>query len=465
MHNTWTLTTRCTATGEIRSEITRIRAVISNTNGTRLTSGWEIVADGYPDPTLTMNVSEWENTGESAGTNAGYVDYNMSADAGGLARAAGPCETQICSLVFQGGMPDINGVIRPTSRFGSDGDNIMMPGTWNGRITNGGDHVGVIDQPYVRAAILVNGETMLTTDWQARSSLPVDIGNGGVDAAFVGAGIPLAASLIHNPCVELAPTQPHTNPSSVSDPAYECLAAEQAGQTWVRAFAAMAKKWGTPAVAAAAATVAGGLGVPRHGTPQADPQERPDFLRSVGNLIRRQRVKTPAFNSSTDDWSLARNVIKQCLKMYGSTSGCDRYAIWSPGEDVDEVAAHDLMAITTGHSPLLTYASSAEKGDGPNGLPRKWYKLAANTPNNCTETLYEGDVLNCDEYPYYASEESDIHADLKLLDAFKNQSEGSKMNAFATTCRMPEAPRGDVKRKFIVVPIPVGAPTTGWCTP
>ena len=85
-------------------------------------------------------------------------------------------------------------------------------------------------------------------------------------------------------------------------------------------------------------------------------------------------------------------------------------------------------------------------------------------PNACSGG-YDGYTKNCDEYPYYATEESDTGADLKVVNASQNKSEGSKRGVFTTVCKMNDVSRGDIKRKYVVVPIPAGAPTTGWCRP
>ena len=177
--------------------------------------------------------------------------------------------------------------------------------------------------------------------------------------------------------------------------------------------------------------------------------------------------------STGDEIYTARVVATQCVAL-GVTEECADLPIFSPGNNVNEAAVHDLDAIQ-GNSPvegstpkpvLLQYVSTQEKLD--DGFQRRWY---INTPP-CVVGTYDSSVQQCDEYPFFTTEEgAKPDAGLRPIKTEDNASEGTYLGAFITLCGLDDHPRLDPGRYYLVIPTPdltvtlVPAPTPVWCNP
>jgi len=121
---------------------------------------------------------------------------------------------------------------------------------------------------------------------------------------------------------------------------------------------------------------------------------------------------------------------------------CGTKNIFFVGPDLPEPTAHDVGVISTNPAlMLLTYASNVEKGTKPNvrDLP------------GCAGVLLAGH--DCDEYPYWATEENNAlnPPDVLPMNAYQNRLQGSRYGTFVLKCALGASPRNSVGRKFIVV--------------
>ena len=361
-----------------------------------------------------MNVGKWHATGDTT-TNGAFFDVNLQSTAGGLARAGGPCERIYCSMSFEGGMPDAQGVIRTRSRLAADGDSLVAPGTWQASISdNYYDHALIPDQLYMRTAVYSNGYLAVATPWQDRSSLPVGTSAGGLQAALLATAVP---SLLQDPCVEMFPEGTNTADSSVNDQQLACLAAQQASTSWARTLAQLAKQYGPGVLTTAANQVAAGGGA-LPGQATLGLTDDPAYLQAVGNLIRR-RVANYGFLEGPSEQVMARQVLDQCLHRNIALAQCDSIAVFSPGSDAFAAAKHDAAAIAAGYPLLLTASSRAATIN--RGLSSGWYNLAANRPNLCDGR--DGSVQQCDEYPFFSTAEASTRSSLRPVAIADNKRE------------------------------------------
>lgn len=94
--------------------------------------------------------------------------------------------------------------------------------------------------------------------------------------------------------------------------------------------------------------------------------------------------------------------------------------------------------------------------------------------------------VDCDEYPLYSQEEGGRldsafreppgvpqRASLQLLNSSENRREGALVGYFVNACNLTAGPRGDDKRKYLMVPLATPGPglsdrattpaTAAWC--
>lgn len=159
---------------------------------------------------------------------------------------------------------------------------------------------------------------------------------------------------------------------------------------------------------------------------------------------------------------------------------CKTEDIFLPGADVAEASAHDYEAMTQDNPALaanqpsgktldgkahpelvqLHYLSAASRqvsdGRGGPGLERRWYG-EAETPSDYWPcgAAPRNDGRDCDEYPFYATQESGPPtASLKLIDASQNQYEGTKYRLMTINPRCGSSGSGMVNGDpFLVVPL------------
>ncbi|MGL5829025.1 MAG: hypothetical protein ACRC0L_05585 [Angustibacter sp.] len=208
------------------------------------------------------------------------------------------------TMSFEGGLPDVNGVIRTRSRLGADGDQSIAPGRWQGRIfisgggAGGADHVGIPEQLFLRTAVYANGYLVLATPWQERSSLEFDAADGGTQVAFLAA----AAAGLADPCLQLFPTGTHTQGSSLNDQQLACEAGRLTRASWIRTFTTIATTYGRPTLTQAVSAAAREVGLPDTAPPPtttADHDE-PDYLTTVATLLRRTRITGYGYPTQED---------------------------------------------------------------------------------------------------------------------------------------------------------------------
>ena len=407
-----------------------------------------------------MNIAKWHSTGDTT-TNGAFFDIDLQSTAGGLARAGGPCERTYCSMSFEGGMPDAQGVIRTRSRLAADGDSLVAPGKWQASISDTYDHALIPDQLYMRTAIYSDGYLAVATPWQDRSSLPVGTNAGGLQAALLASVVP---SLLQDPCVELFPEGTHTADSSVNDQQLACLAAQQANTSWARTLAQLAKQYGPDVLAVAANQVsAGGGAVPSQAT--LDPTDDPAYLQAAGNLIRR-RVTNYGFLESPSEQVLARQVLGQCLNRNVALTQCDSIAVFSPGSDAFAAAQHDAAAIAAGQPLLLTASSRA--ATVARGLRESWYDDSATLQAACQGR--DTSVDQCDEYPFFSTAEASTSSSVRPVAKADNKREGDLLGYFYRACGMAPPAGVTAGKQFLVLPTvpPVGSvgpstPKSAWC--
>ena len=464
VNNAWKIAVQCTATDYTMREVTRIRAVVNGAS--QVTSEWFVVSPAYPDPTAALTVGKWDFTGET-GTGSGYFDVDIRGVAEGLARAGGPCETSWCSISFEGGLPDTQGIIRARSRLTADQSSSVPPGTWRASITRIDNHTMVPDQLYLRVGVYQDGYLVLATPWQERSSVALAGPDGGYEAAFLASAAPaLLAQSTHDPCIETfgSAEAPRTQNSSLNDWQWACETERAAGKTRWQQFAEVGKRYGKRAVVVGGATAATLLGIQAPaGEPVTALQDDPEFLRRVDRLLRRLSYRTATqelADRQLDRRKVATTVTERCYQrgLVAGQADCDSIAIWIPGDDVSQVAGHALDAIAGGQPFLLSYASEVERNAV--GIRRSWLN-AVQYHDVCPDPRPSG--RHCDEYPYFSTTRSGPGASLRLVDDSQNTSEGAMRRSFWTACGINSAPVGTPDRDFVVIPMPDVLPSMGFC--
>ena len=317
----------------------------------------------------------------------------------------------------------------------------------------------------------------------------VDVRN---DSTAAIALLAVAAPVMLDPCIEMFPRGPNTNQGSLNDLQEACETARAAGLSWSATFAQLVANAGSLIlVDALIAAHDGGarLGAPpRPGRTPEDPtavppgttplQPGPPLFDSVfldggsNRILQRDRVINGHYTQPTDAAAAARTVYAQCIRLAAfagsgiARTDCDTKPIFAPGADIDELALHAWEVIS--QSPSTVKMKAVKRTEQT--LQRTWYN-AAPYAAYCALPM---PGQECDEYPYYSSEDAgprpsgDLYpGQLKNVDGDQNGKEGFVRGAFHTTCGLTTPPRGDPKREFIVVPMPEQdlIPTLAYCRP
>jgi hypothetical protein len=180
--------------------------------------------------------------------------------------------------------------------------------------------------------------------------------------------------------------------------------------------------------------------------------------RLVDNLLSRPAAKVFRLVDRKTQAAYAIAAAAACLASH-ALDECETNALWIPGDDVEDVANHDLDAITAGYPAILTYVTGSIRAET---LPRHWYTSASYGDGLCAGTAPTSQ--DCDEYPYYSSAQSSTSGSLRYVDSGQNRSEGAKRHGLlARVCHLDTKSGSDAD--FIVLPMPVAVPTIGFCAP
>jgi hypothetical protein len=430
--------------------------------------------DAYADgattfgPSVSLDINQWHYNGDSTTGSFGDMNLDIRADVTGIGDGAG-CAVG-CILKFEGGMPDTDNVIRPTSSIAAEGDTQVVPGMSDATITTSGDHILVADQLYLRAALYVDdgtttGVLLADSPWQVASSYAVqsssDVAAVAGTLGALEATTQVTGTEADEVCLEAFPVGTDANGSSLNDEQVACLEALYAAPSATpgRAVASVAARntWLEIVVTAVLAYL--GITDAQHTSPPktADVDD-PYLLERVNTFLQRKSViygKQYASLTDSERRTAAEAVLSQCDQMGLEPSDCDRLAIFAPGSDVAQAAAHDFQAITTRGQPAqLNYAPS--HGDwGYVGLP------------NC-DVPYDGTQKHCDEYPYNASVQGGPGhvppVSLEVINKSDNKREGFQYQGFLNACNLKAG-----SPPFLVIPVVIdkdatsGIPSTGWC--
>lgn len=252
----------------------------------------------------------------------------------------------------------------------------------------------------------------------------------------------------------------HQSGSSVSDQTIACeTAAAASGATLRSVLAAMLKAGGTAVVSMIALEFVGTGSQPATvpdwvGDPDGPPTSRPVPPSLPSNIWKLPRAAHKLAEQNQLDDQTARTVVSQCLTyVTNAMSGADPYKecstkpIFMSGRaDVPEATEHDTEALASNPAWVqLNYRPAAQ-----NPSSRTWY---ASDP----ECLAAAPGQNCDEYPFFATEQGGGAAvprpSLKAVDGLQNQNQGRLYGSFLTVCGVEN---GD---EFLAVPVPASAPT------
>ncbi|GAA4687239.1 NucA/NucB deoxyribonuclease domain-containing protein [Frondihabitans cladoniiphilus] len=325
-----------------------------------------------------------------------------------------------------------------------------------------------------------------------------------------------------DPCVEAFPVGTHQQGSSLNDQQIECEEARQQGtslQTFFETFlktasaaqiAALLANTGTTASSYSAANggtsssdpvpsgcsaVLGGTlcpsvtgsqtFVPYTDAPpaqdplwnynQQEPQPQPSSPAGDGDDSPSEPYPTPApiTVAPTAPQSPLELIKRQCVadavQASIDPSKCETESIFATGQyrgAPSEATQHDADAIAANPNFFeLTYETSAEKDTETD---RTW--IDPFKAQNCQG----GTGTQCDEFPYYSSEQGAqvftapdgspaTDVSLRSISASHNASQGGYYTAFGRQCSLPAQPKGDPKRNFLVVPMNM-LPTTWICS-
>jgi hypothetical protein len=196
-------------------------------------------------------------------------------------------------------------------------------------------------------------------------------------------------------------------------------------------------------------------------------------------LLQRTRLEGYGYSADPDPQGSARKIYAQCVRLAtfaGSgipRGACDSMPIFAPGSDVEEATQHDFDVIyATPRVQQLTAMTAAEKLSS--GLPRSWVDRVV-YGDVCPQPRpvdADGNRLECDEYPYYSSDEGGPDSDgailsdqLRLIDKTQNGLEGTMLYGFYNVCGLTTPAPGSPERKYLVIPMPKQEvlPTTAYC--
>ena len=494
------------------AKVSQVRAYVSGNSGT-LFGSWVTVPDPYRSPTTGVTV-----TSIQPGTAVGTLAYDITAQSAAYWSTNGQCALPGwgCTIGVQAQYGAANSIMTV------DSTQISYPGPSVAHEFTGTATISGITA--VRSVVIGHaGE--LDGPWTTVSS---NVQNG-VDVAAAIAGILLIEPYAADVCFTLFQRGTHFQGSTVSDQELACNAAGTGAGALGGYLAALVAQYGgqilLPLEVIAARLVAGQLaqanGVTTSPTGQSvlpktcayvgiyqiscgsggvnhlfeDPNG-PTTLDPVitNNLAERflanvpeGKIPTipsnsPLANASPLQWATA--MTDECLGMVnsvdptpgknGATFGteasatdddCASSAIFFTGANSPLASAHDLAAIIANPQWLvLHYASETEKAGR---VPPEKRKSWAGTPP-CPAS-YDYKVSQCDEYPYFATDEGYPVANppsLAFIPAGDNGSQGGSYSQFVTTqCPDIKASAQKTKgRKFLVIPIhTLLLPTVYYC--
>lgn len=512
-----------TSTGTTTAQITALRAYIQVGTGSSpdpVSTAVIPVTDNYPKQKVSLKVL-------SVGRNSsGDLTYDVKAKVSMVTIPGTVCEAvgyYYCQLVIEGTHADgtttvldtrdiWTGVPYPVPTY-PDTEEFISSGVSTSTI------VGL--RAYVHVA----------SNWTIFVSSPVvqtseNVVNGqDVDAAI--SLIASSASLGGEPCLVLFQRGTHLNESTVSDQELACEAAIQNGQsisTILRTIAAGSALAGMTyslqhledlagvsanqaTTAATGATVADGqVSLPSNcayfstwsincttggvTTPYRSPvapilgdpvQESNDLQEFDQNIPAGQEPQAPASgnlagattselesayvdsceNQIASETTLSNGTVTTMGDEAGITAGdCTSMPIFFSGSDLGKATEHAVTAIASNPSWMkLTFKSNAEKEAAGEYRKSSW--------SNTIECANQPDENQCDEYPYYASEEGyPAQQDPSLLSIPRadNSAQSVALRAFFNTkCpNIKAAPISSSGRKFLVVPVQQ-MPTYWYC--
>lgn len=430
----------------------------------------------------------------------GQTKYTLTAS-GTVGLDVGPCHAGYdCRLEIRAVGPNSSGAIvdrglvaqQSWSNWGGQ-DNV--PYRLNTTYTSEGTYLGTAEITGLRLSVYPAGDYYNSVAnarqaWHA-TELPIGVRvQDGVNIDAAATAFAAAAVMRHDPCIESFPVAPNTDAtSSLNDLQQYCETLRAQGIAWGTIANMIAASFGAHWLLVSQATdddpQAPALD-PRPPTPGAPLSPRLPRVEATTEevltalMMQRQRITGWEFTDPANARAAARQVVLTCLRMSVlslasniSPTECGRKAIFAPGHDVLEPAQHDWDAIRVQPSwGELTFATTAEKeGDG---YVRGWYNRVAHA-TDCPDPrpVVNGAATDCDEYPFFASEEGGSESfdtkpqpSLRIVNAVQNQLEGRLWRNFAYACRIPSAPRQSQERTVLVIPIIADGsttPTTGWC--
>jgi hypothetical protein len=143
---------------------------------------------------------------------------------------------------------------------------------------------------------------------------------------------------------------------------------------------------------------------------------------------------------------------------------CDSAPVFSPETNAQEAAEHDLDAILARPDRVrLTYATEAEQR--ARGVTRRWYDNVSpcdSAGRAAAQQARPGELLDCDEYPYYRTSEGGPGASLRMVLRGDNRSEGASLGVFYKKCPNVSASAPTNREPYLVAPQFV-TPTLSHC--
>lgn len=127
---------------------------------------------------------------------------------------------------------------------------------------------------------------------------------------------------------------------------------------------------------------------------------------------------------------------------------CTKRNVFFVGQDLPEPTAHDAAAIAAHpEQMLLTYVKTSGVGAEKTTSRGNWSSYA-----ECASLAPDQD---CDEYPFFSTEEGYPTAipDLLPVNSAQNQAQGTPLRLFYRACGLATFPRYSDERKFLVVPV------------
>lgn len=466
-----------------------------------LYSPWQPVDDSLPAPSLTLSVDRFFRDSDGKVSWKGTVGlFAQRGDGTRCGDVSNYCNVAVEAYNRQAGQDTLTGTLATV--------NVPRAQTWS--------YIGAFDSGYPRSLAVttdlrarLNWQNPTTGQWMTQYSGWVPVSDwvqsdhDMVQAATLFAT--LAPTLV-DPCIEAFPAGPSTTGSSLNDFQVACESARAAGKSWEVTFKDVIQLAISTSPLLVADLIMNALGSDQRPPTTTNPTPSPlpsptapsdggsiiigpvldDTYLAIGTqrMLKRDRVdragtaKNYGFAMLTDEEAAARTILTRCVRlmMWAGLpwSDCETKAIFSPGSDVPEAAAHDLDA--EGLHPTewttLRWASQAEKD--ADGETRRWYEgpAYADICPSPRPLNAQGLSQDCDEYPFFASDQggdlpksTPTPPSLRLVNADQNQREGLLLTGFASYCGLKTQPRHDEKRDYIVVPLPNQdtIPTTGWC--